>query len=134
MPTYRIDFDPTWKIPPVTVDYSDRQKADRTVAEHATPYLKQVLTEKGRPELADCVFQLDEDMAFGQFVHMNLAEGKGARFCPARLLPTDLAPGICGDLNDDEGKRAAADSEVHVVADDSDDPEHVDDCPGCTVA
>lgn len=24
--------------------------------------------------------------------------------------------------------------ETHVVADDSDDPEHVDDCPGCDVA
>jgi len=24
--------------------------------------------------------------------------------------------------------------ETHVVADDSDDPEHVDDCPGCTTA
>ncbi|MDH6448240.1 hypothetical protein M2155_000648 [Streptomyces sp. SAI-119] len=30
--------------------------------------------------------------------------------------------------------RAAAVEETHVVADDSDDPEHVDDCPGCTAA
>lgn len=28
----------------------------------------------------------------------------------------------------------AQQSETHVVADDSDDPEHVDDCPGCTPA
>ncbi|MFH9816170.1 hypothetical protein [Streptomyces sp. NPDC017230] len=28
----------------------------------------------------------------------------------------------------------AATEETHVVADDSDDPEHVDDCPGCTAA
>lgn len=36
----------------------------------------------------------------------------GARFGPARLTPVDS-------------------EETHVVADDSDDPEHVDDCPGC---
>lgn len=28
----------------------------------------------------------------------------------------------------------AASEETHVVADDSDDPEHVDDCPGCNPA
>ncbi|KOU59919.1 hypothetical protein ADK57_32155 [Streptomyces sp. MMG1533] len=28
----------------------------------------------------------------------------------------------------------ATDEETHVVADDSDDPEHVDDCPGCAPA
>ena len=33
-----------------------------------------------------------------------------------------------------EAKRAAVDSEVHVVADDSSNPEHVDDCPGCPTA
>jgi len=33
-------------------------------------------------------------------------------------------------------RRAVEDAteETHVVADDSDDPEHVDDCPGCTAA
>jgi hypothetical protein len=30
------------------------------------------------------------------------------------------------------GPLGEAASETHVVADDSDDPEHVDDCPGCT--
>ena len=29
---------------------------------------------------------------------------------------------------------SVTDEETHVVADDSDDPEHVDDCPGCTAA
>jgi hypothetical protein len=28
----------------------------------------------------------------------------------------------------------AAAEETHIVADGSDDPEHVDDCPGCTPA
>jgi hypothetical protein len=102
MSTYRIEFGPAWPVPPVTVDYSDRAKADLAVAEHAIPYLKPALAEKGRPELADCFFHLDQDMAFGQFIHVDLAGGKGARFCPARLTPTDLDPDICGDAYDDE--------------------------------
>jgi hypothetical protein len=41
------------------------------------------------------------------------------------------------DVADDLRRRAVtlpAPEETHVVADGSDDPEHVDDCPGCTAA
>jgi len=113
--TYRIEFGPAWPVPPITVDFTDRTEATRAVAAHAIPHLTPVLAEKGRPELADCFFRTDRDLTEGSFMWLNLAEGMSATFCPARLTPVD-------DVE-----------ETHVVADDSDDPEHIDDCPGCAV-
>jgi len=109
---YRIEFGPAWPVPPITVDFADRTAAARQVAEHAIPHLRPVLAEKGRPELADCFFQTDRALTVGQFMWLSLAGEKAAQFCPARLTPVDA-------------------EEAHVVADDSDGPEHVDDCPGC---
>ncbi|MEV5236429.1 hypothetical protein [Streptomyces pseudogriseolus] len=102
MTTYRIEFGPAWPVPPITVDFTDRSAAARQVAEHAIPYLRPVLAEKGRPELADCFFHTDRALTGGQFMWLDLAGEKAARFCPARLTPTDLDPDICGDQNDDE--------------------------------
>lgn len=110
--TYRIEFGPAWPVPPITVDFADRNAAARQVAAHAIPHLKPKLTELGRPELADCFFQTDRALTVGQFMWLDLAGEKAAQFCPARITPV-------------------ADEETHVVADDSDDAEHVDDCPGC---
>ncbi|MCW7941635.1 hypothetical protein AAW14_06205 [Streptomyces hygroscopicus] len=101
--TYRVEFGPAWPVPPITIDFTDRDAAARQIAEHAIPHLRPVLAEKGRPELADCFFHFDEDGEFGQFVYFDLAGGKGARFCPARLTAVeDVDDDVCGDLNDDE--------------------------------
>lgn len=85
MTMYRIEFGPAWPVPPITVDFSDANQATRTVAEHAIPYLRPVLAEKGRPELADCFFQTNPELAAGQFMWLDLAGEKAAQFCPARL-------------------------------------------------
>lgn len=85
MTTYRIEFGPAWPVPPITVDFSDRNQAAREVAAHAIPYLKPVLAEQGRPELADCFFHTDRDLTVGQFMWIGLADEKAAKFCPARL-------------------------------------------------
>jgi hypothetical protein len=114
MTTYLVEFGPAWPVPPITVDFTDRNAAARTVAEHAIPYLRPVLAAKGHPEFADCFFRTDRELTVGQFMWLDLAASRGAKFCPARLTPVEQA-----------------DEETHVVADDSDDPEHVDDCPGC---
>ncbi|MGA5372341.1 hypothetical protein ACPCSD_14835 [Streptomyces griseoincarnatus] len=87
MTTYRIEFGPAWPVPPITVDFTDRSAAARQVAEHAIPYLRPVLAEKGRPELADCFFHTDRALTGGQFMWLDLAGEKAARFCPARLTP-----------------------------------------------
>lgn len=84
---YRIEFGPAWPVPAITVDYSDRNTAARTVAAHAIPHLKQKLAGLGRPEFADCFFHTDRDLTVGQFMWLDLAGGRGARFCPARLTP-----------------------------------------------
>lgn len=110
---YRIEFGPAWPVPPITVDYSDRTQAARRVAEHAIPYLRPVLAEQGHPELADCYFSTDRALTVGAFMHVDLAAESVTRFCPARLTTVEET------------------EESHVVADGSDDPEHVDDCPGC---
>ncbi|MFD5566607.1 hypothetical protein [Streptomyces cadmiisoli] len=86
-PTHLVEFGPAWPVPPITVDYSDRNAAARQIAEHAIPHLTPVLAEKGRPELADCFFQTDRDLTVGQFMWVDLAGGKAAQFCPARLSP-----------------------------------------------
>lgn len=85
--TYLIEFGPAWPIPPITVDYSDRTQAARTVAEHAIPHLKPLLAEKGRPELADCFFRTDRELTEGSFMWLDLPNGMSATFCPARLTP-----------------------------------------------
>jgi hypothetical protein len=90
--THLIEFGPAWPIPPITVDYSNPDTADRTVAEHAIPYLRPLLAEKGRPELADCFFHTNRELTVGQFLWLNLAGREGARFCPARLTPVAAAP------------------------------------------
>lgn len=90
--TYLIEFGPAWPIPPITVDYSDPTAAARAVAEHAIPYLKPLLAEKGRPELADCFFHTDRDLTVGQFMWLDLAGENAAQFCPARLTPA--APAV----------------------------------------
>lgn len=113
MTNYRIEFGPAWPVPPITVDYSDPNAAARTVAEHAIPYLRPLLAAKGHPELADCFFRTDRELTAGDFMWISLATDQHARFCPARLTPVEDT------------------DETHVVADDSDDPEHIDDCPGC---
>jgi hypothetical protein len=84
---YRIEFGPAWPVPPITVDFADRNAAARKVAEHAIPHLRPVLAAKGRPELADCFFQTDLQLTVGQFMWVSLAELKAAKFCPARLTP-----------------------------------------------
>ncbi|MEU8756252.1 hypothetical protein AB0C88_37770 [Streptomyces chartreusis] len=84
---YRIEFGPAWPVPPITVDYSDRTQAARQVAAHAIPHLTPVLTEKGRPELADCFFSTDRALTVGAFMHVDLAAEAVTRFCPARLTP-----------------------------------------------
>ena len=86
---YRIEFGPAWPVPPITVDYSDRTQAARTVAKHAIPYLTPVLAEMGRPEFADCFFHTNQERTVGQFMWLALAAGRGAKFCPARLTPVD---------------------------------------------
>jgi hypothetical protein len=89
MTTYRIEFGHAWPVPPITVDFTDPTTAAREVAAHAIPYLKPALTEKGRPELADCFFRIDPaDRTYGEFMWLDLLSGNAARFCPARLTPT----------------------------------------------
>ncbi|MFJ6066540.1 hypothetical protein ACIQHU_26290 [Streptomyces tendae] len=102
MTTYRVEFGPEWPVPPITVDFTDRGSAINAVTEHAIPYLRPALAEKGRPELADCFFRTDGELTEGSFMWISLAEGISALFCPARLAPTDLDPDICGAGYDDE--------------------------------
>lgn len=87
MTAYLIEFGPAWPVPPITVDFSDRTAAARQVAEHAIPHLTPKLTEMGRPEFADCFFHTDAELTVGQFMWLDLAAGRGAKFCPARLTP-----------------------------------------------
>ena len=117
---YRVEFGPAWPVPPITLPYTDPNVFHRAVAAHAAPHLATKLAELGRPEFADCFFKVNEDLTAGEFWWLDLAAGRGARFCPARISPAVPA--------------ATSSEETHVVADDSDDPEHIDDCPGCNPA
>ena len=102
MTSYRIEFGPAWPVPPITVDFTDRTAATRAVAEHAIPHLTPKLTEMGRPEFADCFFRTNGELTVGEFMWLDLAAGRGARFCPARLTPLDsIDDDICGDQFDD---------------------------------
>jgi len=116
--TYRIEFGPAWPVPAITVDYSDRTQAARTVAEHAIPYLTPVLAEKGQPELADCFFSTDRALTVGAFMHVDLAAESVTRFCPARLTPMAVDPDpICGDENDGDWCELEPGHEGHHRAD-----------------
>ncbi|SCF61987.1 hypothetical protein [Streptomyces sp. Ncost-T10-10d] len=91
MTTYRIEFGKVgdiYPVSPLTLPLDEINAFCRQVAEHAIPYLRPVLTEMGRPELADCLFHMNEDRSMGQFLWLDLAAGKGAQFCPARLSAT----------------------------------------------
>ncbi|MDX3839850.1 hypothetical protein [Streptomyces europaeiscabiei] len=85
---YLVEFGPAWPIPPIAVDYSDPDTAEREIAAHAIPHLKPLLAARARPELADCFFHPNRDLTAGQFLWLDLAGREGARFCPARLTPT----------------------------------------------
>ncbi|MCK2144851.1 hypothetical protein MWG58_28840 [Streptomyces sp. WAC00276] len=90
MTTYRIEFGKvgdSYPVPPITVDWTDPNRATREVAEHAIPHLKPVLESLGRPELADCLFRVNGERTYGEFMWLDLVGGRGARFCPARLTP-----------------------------------------------
>jgi hypothetical protein len=102
MTTYLVKFGPDWNVPPITVDFTDRTAAARTVTEHAIPYLRPVLAELGRPEFADCFFRTDPELTVGQFMWLDLAASRGAKFCPARLTADVLDNAICGAQYDDE--------------------------------
>jgi len=89
--TYHIEFGKvgeTYPVPPITLDHTDPNQFARAVAEHAIPYLRPVLTEMGRPELADCFFRRDpKDPTYGDFLWIDLVGDRGAQFCPARITP-----------------------------------------------
>jgi hypothetical protein len=94
MTTYHVKFGHLGEgrpVPDLTFDYDpaaeDRRGTafERAVADHAIPYLRPVLTEMGRPELADCFFQTDQGRTRGQFVWLDLAAGDGATFCAAQI-------------------------------------------------
>ncbi|MET9150005.1 hypothetical protein ABZX82_01800 [Streptomyces griseoflavus] len=103
MSTYRIEFGPAWPVPPITVDFADPNQAARAVASHAIPHLTPMLAAKGRPELADCFFRTNRECTVGEFMWIDLAGDRAARFCPARLIPVEVPDAdICGDQNDDE--------------------------------
>ncbi|HSE05942.1 MAG TPA: hypothetical protein VLK35_17475 [Methylomirabilota bacterium] len=89
--TYLIEFGPAWPVPPITVDYSDRNTAARQVAAHAIPHMKPVLAKERAPGLANCFFQADRGLTIGAFMHVDLAGGTVTRFCPARLTPAPAA-------------------------------------------
>lgn len=93
--TYRIEFGKvgeTYPVPPITLERTDPNEFARAVAAHAIPYLTPVLTEMGRPELADCFFRVDpKDPTYGDFLWIDLASNKAAQFCPARLTPVQPA-------------------------------------------
>jgi hypothetical protein len=42
----------------------------------------------GRPELADCLFRMNQDRTMGQFLYLDLLAGTGAEFLPARITTT----------------------------------------------
>ena len=91
MTTYRIEFGKvgeTYPVPPLTLQFDEINAFCRAVGEHAIPHLRPALIEMGRPELADCLFHMSKDRSRGQFLWLDLAAGKGARFCPVRLTPT----------------------------------------------
>jgi len=91
MAHYAIEFGAlgdTRPVPDLTVQTTDLNVLDKAVVEHARPHITPVLTELGRPELADCLFRMNKDRTMGQFLHLNLATGMAAEFLPARITTT----------------------------------------------
>lgn len=91
MATYEIEFGAlgdTRPVPDLTVRTTDPNELSRTVVEHARPYITPVLTEMGRPELADSLFRMNRDRTMGQFLYLDLTGGKGAEFLPTRITTT----------------------------------------------
>lgn len=91
MATYQLEFGKlgdTRPVPPLTVRTTDPNVLARTVVEHARPHITPVLTDMGRPELADSLFRMNRDRTMGQFLYLDLAGGTGAEFLPARITTT----------------------------------------------
>lgn len=91
MATYQLEFGAlgdTRPVPPLTVRTTDPNVLDRTVVEHARPHIEPVLTAMGRPELADCLFQMNRKRDMGQFLHLDLATMSSAVFLAARITTT----------------------------------------------
>lgn len=91
MATYAIEFGQlgdSRPVPPITVRTTDPNVLARTVVDHARPHITPVLAEMGRPELADCMFRTSADRAVGEFLHLDLAAGKGTAFLGARITVT----------------------------------------------
>ncbi|MFD5900980.1 hypothetical protein ACFWHG_05710 [Streptomyces microflavus] len=68
---------------------------------------------------------------------LGTSEGEDDDESCGRFIPdTPRAPGLCASCGDAKGWHSllATAEETHVVTDDSDDPEHADDCPGCEPA
>lgn len=96
MTTYTVSFGKvgdTYPVPDVTVTAADDNEFARAVAGHAIPHLRPVLEQMGHPEYADCFFHTSRDRAYGEFMWLDLAAGKGARFCPARIATTTPGEG-----------------------------------------
>ena len=88
MTTYTIEFGYLGEgrpVPDLTVEADDPNEFHRAVAKHAIPYMKPVLEQMGHPEAADCFFHTNKAMSMGQFMWLDLAAGKGGRFCAARI-------------------------------------------------
>lgn len=93
MTTYCVEFGHLGDgrpVPDLTVTADDPNEFARTVANHAIPYLRPVLEQLGRPEFADCFFHTNEDRSLGEFMWLDLAAGRGAKFCAARI--TEVTP------------------------------------------
>ncbi|WP_354643907.1 hypothetical protein [Kitasatospora camelliae] len=89
MTTYRVQFGKLgddFPVPTLTATAANRDDLCRQIQNHARPHMLPVLTELGRPELADqSFFHLTPDLTGGQFLALSLAHGTGARFLPARI-------------------------------------------------
>ncbi|WP_049569125.1 hypothetical protein [Streptomyces sp. SBT349] len=88
MATYTVEFGHLGDgrpVPDLTITTDDVNEFHRAVAAHAIPYMRPVLEEMGHPEAADCFFHATPDMTAGQFMWLDLAAGKGGRFCAARI-------------------------------------------------
>jgi len=91
MATYEIKFGAlgdSRPVPPLTIRTIDPNEPSREVVEHARPHITPVLTEMGRPELADSLFRMNRARTMGQFLYLDLAAGTGAEFLPARIATT----------------------------------------------
>lgn len=91
MATYRLEFGHLGEgrpVPDLTVETGDINALSRTVVEYARPHITPVLTGMGRPELADAMFRMNGDRTMGEFLHLDLAAGKGVAFLAVRITTT----------------------------------------------